>query len=586
MSNTFRIKFATSSNDIFNGTSINDMILYSEYDSDIYMGKRSTSNIISFDDFSTTIHGNVKIKGLIYDYNGNVYTVGGTSNTSNTSNTGTTVGDILQLPANVITTQMLKDRCVTIPKLSSVSGNGCNVLLSLSPDIYTPQITGGLTLAPGFVETNEIYLDTINLLDGSITSNKLSTNSVVSNNIVDGSILLSKLAPNSVDTVRILDGSVTSSKVAKNAVTTTKILDNSVTNEKLANGSVTTLKLDIDSVTTTKILDYNVTNSKLSDNCVTTNKIMDGQITSSKMDSNIVLGTIKATGYSDSSVFVDWYIAANFGNVVQDDTTRTIRRSAVFNYGIQVDGEIYQYSDDRLKINEFYVDNVLEDVKKMRPQVYFKFDSLEDARSNNVNNGSYECGLIAQEIFYDIPRLRHLVAIPSTASSNIYLPVDTVKTGDPSIDPDYSSWGESPAQVNYIQVIPYLVSCVKELDDKISDNSCKYFNNSDPSYNIEGSVVGITSNSTLTTIFEDSIRFGVYSNKKIQLYGNIELSRNLIFGSNSKIPQSGDYIVPMKGSDNMIMCVPIQNVTFAEYQRSIGIIIQVLDDNMKVILGK
>ena len=38
---------------------------------------------------------------------------------------------------------------------------------------------------------------------------------------------------------------------------------------------------------------------------------------------------------------------------------------------------------------------------------------------------------------------------------------------DPQQDPDYSSWGEDPASVNYIGLISYLVKADTELHERV-----------------------------------------------------------------------------------------------------------------------
>ena len=88
-------------------------------------------------------------------------------------------------------------------------------------------------------------------------------------------------------------------------------------------------------------------------------------------------------------------------------------------------------SDDRLKINEKLISDV-SCLFKLRPQVYDKMSKLD----GNVEDARFEPGLIAQEIWYDCPELRHLVHVGAGGT-----PADDIKTSDdPTVDPDYSSW--------------------------------------------------------------------------------------------------------------------------------------------------
>ena len=79
-------------------------------------------------------------------------------------------------------------------------------------------------------------------------------------------------------------------------------------------------------------------------------------------------------------------------------------------------------------------------------------------------------GLIAQEIYYDAPGLRHLIyrGSPETdEEGNGILLQEIPASMDPSQDPDYSSWGKDTASVNYIGLIAYLVKANTELHERV-----------------------------------------------------------------------------------------------------------------------
>ncbi|MAZ36901.1 MAG: hypothetical protein CL842_05570, partial [Crocinitomicaceae bacterium] len=111
------------------------------------------------------------------------------------------------------------------------------------------------------------------------------------------------------------------------------------------------------------------------------------------------------------------------------------------------------HSDDRLKINEKMISDV-SPLLKLRPQVYDKLFEL----TGNIEDARFESGLIAQEIWYDAPEFRHLVTVGKDGQ-----PADVIETSDdPSVDPDYSSWGPEVASVNYTGFIPYLIRGFQE----------------------------------------------------------------------------------------------------------------------------
>ena len=136
---------------------------------------------------------------------------------------------------------------------------------------------------------------------------------------------------------------------------------------------------------------------------------------------------------------------------------RTTSSRIYFTFGSQVtsyigsNGVFNTSSDDRLKKNEIFISDALQTLNKLRPQTYDKYADFE-------HNGTFffESGLIAQEIYYDAPELRHLIDTPMDISGHINTSID------PTIDPDYSNWGPTPASVNYIGLIPYCIQAIKE----------------------------------------------------------------------------------------------------------------------------
>ena len=141
----------------------------------------------------------------------------------------------------------------------------------------------------------------------------------------------------------------------------------------------------------------------------------------------------------------------------------------------------YGLSDDRIKTNEAPLENATETLLKLKPQTYdkhsFEFDKFTEEEFGNVSSentvfsahsncwvdqtelientidereefpyirrrlteqAQKETGLIAQDIYYDCPELRHLISLPSDAT-----PAEDKPTGsdDPQEDPDYDEAG-------------------------------------------------------------------------------------------------------------------------------------------------
>ena len=124
-------------------------------------------------------------------------------------------------------------------------------------------------------------------------------------------------------------------------------------------------------------------------------------------------------------------------------------------------------SGDRLKENEEIIENACETLSKLRPQLY---DKKPDIENEDPKSWCEESGLIAQEIYYDAPGLRHLIyrGSPETDEEGNGSPLPEIPTSiDQSQDPDYSSWGKDPAPVNYIGLIAYLVKANTELHERL-----------------------------------------------------------------------------------------------------------------------
>jgi len=130
---------------------------------------------------------------------------------------------------------------------------------------------------------------------------------------------------------------------------------------------------------------------------------------------------------------------------------------------ISVAGVLKHTSDDRLKINENKIETALADINKLTPEIYNK----TDLTNSDVPIMTKESGLIAQDIWYNTPSLRHLVH-----TNESWKIQDMSMNEDIQNDPDYKSkgWSDEPASVNYVGMIPYLVKSIQELNTKYGEN--------------------------------------------------------------------------------------------------------------------
>ena len=136
-------------------------------------------------------------------------------------------------------------------------------------------------------------------------------------------------------------------------------------------------------------------------------------------------------------------------------------------------------SDDRLKHNEALITNATSTLMKLRPQIYMKDSALPQSRDRKnpdviVDNvdiiQELEAGLIAQEVYYEVPELRHLVITRVENASDIQELPDDVDLNDIQNDPDYVALGWNqyePANVKYMELIPYLIKMNQEQQEEI-----------------------------------------------------------------------------------------------------------------------
>jgi hypothetical protein len=143
-------------------------------------------------------------------------------------------------------------------------------------------------------------------------------------------------------------------------------------------------------------------------------------------------------------------------------------------FSIRENGDLYSAnalqhsSDDRRKTNEQYITNATETIKKLSPQIYTK---LNDLVQNGGTGTKTESGLIAQEIYYNAPELRHLIHIEDK-NGNKLTPQDYDLSGnDIQNDPDYTAlgWGNKSAMVDYIGLLAYLIKSNQEQDACIQE---------------------------------------------------------------------------------------------------------------------
>lgn len=114
-------------------------------------------------------------------------------------------------------------------------------------------------------------------------------------------------------------------------------------------------------------------------------------------------------------------------------------------------------SDDRAKDFEKPLHLGTETLLKLNPQHYWKRDKLELTTKVKYRE---EFGLIAQDVYYDAPELRHLVKLHYDADPS---PEKPVRDENIQIDPPYDDWGSQIASLDYEGMIPVMINSIKEI---------------------------------------------------------------------------------------------------------------------------
>lgn len=244
---------------------------------------------------------------------------------------------------------------------------------------------------------------------------------------------------------------------------------------------------------------------------------------------NQTLSDVSIIGKEDKWTTRHFELSKSFANYLNQCTVILQPGVSYFNEVISSPAFVHP-SDDRLKTDEVFIENATETLTKLRPQIYVKHtkfvernsvdtsvvdqirsirelrvkypttdqlpepesttltpiwelldisgneiddsgyivsSSGEQLHSFHISNGGIESGLIAQEIYYGAPELRHLVmnhpTEPDDGVDPFIMPDNIQK------DPDYSAlgWQDEPSAVNYTGLIPYLIKSNQELHERI-----------------------------------------------------------------------------------------------------------------------
>lgn len=350
---------------------------------------------------------------------------------------------------DAVTTDKIADGAVTTDKLDATNGIDGSVLKDRSVTgikIAESTITGSSwdeeaqavhisNIKPGTISGREIAtgnndgINTANIVDHAITSDKLATDSVNTAHIIDAAVTTDKLYDGAVTTSKIGAQAVTAEKLAADSVTTTKILNGAVTTDKLEAQSVTSAKIADLNVTTGKIADDAVTTVKIADSNVTTDKIADSNVTTAKIaDSNVTTAKIADANVTEAKLATDSVTTDKIknGNVTEEKladgavTTDKIADNAITptkvsndTYEISISGNAATASD-------------AESGSALRTELDSKADKVTGATSGNLAGLDANGNLTDSGVKTADFKTKQTAVADPTASGNAYSFIDTL----------------------------------------------------------------------------------------------------------------------------------------------------------------
>ena len=233
----------------------------------------------------------------------------------------------------------------------------------------------------------------------------------------------------------IITNELSSNTITSNNISSNRIYCNSIFSKDDENITFNNNIIIVKEINLTKITSDGtiIINKDISCKDISCNDICCNLLDASTINVNLIEGDISFVGLMDFSghLNIDGSLNVNTLNVLLDLTSG---------------------SDDRLKHNEKIINNGLEIINKLEPQVYQKTRTFKDADFSGIVNEPYviEAGLIAQ----DVEKIEDI---------NF-----TVNVGNDT----------TPYSLNYNSIFVYGLAAIKELDNKLKDLSNSYYNSS------------------------------------------------------------------------------------------------------------
>jgi hypothetical protein len=252
-------------------------------------------------------------------------------------------------------------------------------------------------------------------------------------------------------------------------------------------------------------------------------------------------GSVYKVGYgtSESKTGLKLYSDNDIYLIESDDPAYVFRFDVNFDK-FYLNGTLTTLSDDRLKFNEKRIQGATGTLMKLDPQIYDK------KRFLNSNIMTHEAGFIAQDVWYDVPEMRHLVTLSKDAEPSKERPSTPEDIQD---DPDWNAagWGEEESHLCYNGMIPYIVKSIQEIVTEKTSERTRVTNGGG---DLSGLIVSATTDAftsedkpvlSLSNVYCDRACFGVVSDVAPTLINTRGTGRVWVLSSGTSLV-SGDYV--------------------------------------------
>ena len=283
-----------------------------DYTGDGNATKQFTFPSIQESDIKVDVDGVIKSSGTHYNITGYTTTGGG--------NVVFTSGNIPASPAAI---RIFRDTDVDSAKATYTAGSSVKAAdLNANHEqlLFAAQEEQNQTVQTVDIKDGAVTSDKI--LDLNVTTAKLANGSVTTVKIADDNVTMAKLGSGALPTditvasANIVNGTIATEDIGGDQITNALIADDQIDSEHYVDGSIDTAHIGDNQVTTAKIANINVTDAKLASDSVIESKILDLNVTTAKLANSGVTLAKLASDLKQTTVTNDDTMMPTSGAIV------------------------------------------------------------------------------------------------------------------------------------------------------------------------------------------------------------------------------------------------------------------------------